>query len=266
MRLSVRTKLISGFIIVLMSTGIVGWRGIVGMRDINEELNEIKTEQFEPSRMIANANIALIAWNRATLNHVLAENIKKMDEYEGIMIEQKSFLIERLQQLSEIERLSKRGKELLRKLQRNLEQAEPIRDRVVTLSRKGQQEEASLFIRTHLRSIIDGMDKDMTEFLQLQERQLEAIMNTTDERYEESFRRISWIMGIALCASFLTTLFLSKTILKAVNEMVRGARSAIAGDLKQAKIIIKTKDEFEYLGARFNQMLDTIERGALPVC
>ena len=258
MRLSVRTKLINGFTLVLIVTGIVGWRGITGMRAINEELNKIKSEQFVPLRTIANANIALIEWKRAALNHVIAENIKKMDEYERIMIEQKNIMIERLQQLSEIERLSKEGKELVRKLQRTFQTAEPIRDRVVMLSRKGQQEEARLLIRTQLRSIIDGMDKDMTGFLQLQERQLDAIMNATDDRYEASFRRISWIIGITLFITLFIALFLSNTILKAVNEMVRGAKSAMAGDLKQAKIIIKSKDEFEYLGTAFNQMLDNI--------
>ena len=56
--LSVRTKLIFGFALILISTMIVGWRGIVGMRDINEDLNEIKTCQFMPSIMIADDNVA----------------------------------------------------------------------------------------------------------------------------------------------------------------------------------------------------------------
>ena len=56
--LSVRTKLIFGVAIILISTIIVGWRGIVGMKNINDALNEIRTCQFIPSTMIAEDNVA----------------------------------------------------------------------------------------------------------------------------------------------------------------------------------------------------------------
>ena len=260
MRLSVRNKLISGFTIVLMATGIVGWRGIVGMSDINEELNEIKAGQFMPAKMIANANIALNSLNRAVLNHVLSENIEKMEVYERNILEQKAFLFESLQQLSKSEHLSKRGKELLRKIESLFQQMEPILDHMVTLSRAGRQEEAQQFGRTELRPVIDRIDTIMTEFLQLQERQLDEAMNVTDARYEKGFRRISWIFVAALFLSFLIVLFLLNTILKSVNEMTRGAKLVGAGDFNQARVIIKSKDEFEYLGVVFNQMVDNLTR------
>jgi hypothetical protein len=70
--LSLRVKLFVSFSVVLILAGIMGWRGLVGMDDLNTAFNQLQDDQFTPARMIANANIALIAWNRATLNHVLA--------------------------------------------------------------------------------------------------------------------------------------------------------------------------------------------------
>ena len=258
MKLSIRTKLMIGFVLVLVAAAVIGWRGIVGMGDINENLNTIKTDQFAPARVVANANIALIAWNRATLNHVLAENEQKMDEYEQIMLEQKAIMIERLERLSEMENLSERGKELVRTLEREFEQAEPIRDRIVTLSREGQQEDARNVMRTELRPIVDSMDVDMTEFLLLQEGQLDEVMNATDERYQQGFTRILWIIGALLFISLFIALFLSNTIMKGVNELVRGARLAAGGDFKQAKVTVKSNDELQYLGDNFNEMLDSL--------
>ena len=109
MRLSIQTKLLVGMSVVLGAMAIVGWRGVVGMSDINHILNAINTDQFIPARTIANANIALLSWNRATLNHVLAENIPKMDEFEQIMSAQKSAIFERLDTLGEMETLSPGG-------------------------------------------------------------------------------------------------------------------------------------------------------------
>ena len=258
MRLSIRAKLMIGFVLILVAMAVIGWQGIVGMSDINKDLNAINTDQFVPARTIANANIALIAWNRAMLNHVLAESPEKMDEYEQIMLEQKAIVIELLERLSEMENLSERGKELVRTLKSQFEQAELIRDRVVTLSKEGKQEDARNVIRTELRAIVDSMGVNKTEFLLLQERQLDEIMDATDERYNQGLSRILWIIGIAIGISIFIILFLSHTIMKGINELVRGAKLATVGDFKQAKVTVTSKDEFGYLGDTFNEMLDSL--------
>ena len=54
MRLSIRTQLGVVAAIVLSAMSVLGWRGIVGMSDINEDLNAVKTNDFVPTRMIAN--------------------------------------------------------------------------------------------------------------------------------------------------------------------------------------------------------------------
>jgi signal transduction histidine kinase len=265
MRLSIRTKLMSVFIVILMAMGIVGWRGIVGMSDINEDLNEIKFYQFTPSRMIAEANIALLAWNRATLNHVLAENSQKMDEYEKIMLDQKGILIERLGALSQFRHLSNKGKELVRKTSEHLSEADPILDSVVRLSKAGKQEEGRYIIRTKLRPIIDRMDMEMTMFLQLQGKQLDEVLQATDDRYRQGFIRISWIIVTAIALSLLASFLVSRGFLKAVNLMVKGSKSAAAGDFEKAKVVITSKDEFEYLANVFNQMIDALRENIASI-
>lgn len=142
MKLSIRTKMMGFFILIILGTSIVGWRGIVGMSDINRDLNSIDTEQFIPARTIANANAALIAWNRAVLNHVIAENVQKMDEFERIMAEQNREINSRLQQLSTSKYRSERGKVVMQNLIDQFRRIDPIRDRIVKLSRDAKQDEA----------------------------------------------------------------------------------------------------------------------------
>jgi signal transduction histidine kinase len=253
--MSIKTKLLGSFILVFLLTVIVGWRGIAGMADINESHNHIKTNQFLPAQKIANANIALVAWNRATLNHVLAENIARMEQYELIMLEQRNALHARFSELSGIMGLSQSGRALIQELQRDFDQAEPIRDRVVQLSRGGNQEQARTLLQTDLRSLIDEMDEKMTRFLQLQEMQIETALIVTDERYRQGFVRIALFIMFALGISILVNVLLWKGLMKAVNELVRGAISAAGGDLEQAQLTITSKDEFKLVGDAFNNML-----------
>ena len=260
MRLSIRSKLIGGAALILIAMAIVGWRGIVGMRDINKDLNDIKACQFMPTLMIADTNNAIMAWNRATLNHVLADTVEKMDVYDRIMLEKKALLLERLGQLSNVEHLSKRGKELVHELLDEFSRAEPIRDRVVMLSRSGKQEEARRLIRKELRPIVDQIGAHKAEFIQMQKRQLDRVIKATDERYVKGFRRISWLVVISLLLSIFIAFSVNRDILKSLNEMVRGSKSAAGGDLSRARVTIQSKDEFGYLGGVFNDMLESLEK------
>jgi len=54
-RIPIRSKLIGGFIIILIAMTVAGWQGIVGMRDINAALNSINEDQFIPTQTIAEA-------------------------------------------------------------------------------------------------------------------------------------------------------------------------------------------------------------------
>ena len=263
--LSLRAALLISFGFVLVAAGVVGWRGISGMGDLNEALNAIYQEQFLPGRRIADANVALVAWNRATLNHVLAESTQKMDEYEGIMAGQRMAVVERLQQLSEMERVSKRGAVLRQELRHRFQQAAPVRDRVVELSRAGKQEEARQLIRTELRSIVDAMDRDMTLFLQLQEKQLEEAMKSTDERYNQAFWRILGIVGGTFVFLVLVGAVLSRKIITGMDALVRGMGEAVLQNFQQAKVNISSHDEWGYLGAGFNQMLERLEHNRLEL-
>ena len=264
-KISIRTKLLFSFLFILILIGIVGWRGIAGMRHINQELNSIHDNQFIPARLIANANIALIAWNRATLNHVLAENKEKMNEYEQIMLDQRIAIVARLNELSRMKSLSERGKDLVRGVQNDFQQADPIRDRVVALSKRGRQEEARQLIRVELRSIIDNLDKDMTEFLLLQEKQLEQAKKITDARYNQALMRILLIIGSTLILSFFIGFILSNAITKNINKLVQGLKALGAGDFKLAKVNIQSNDELGYLGDGHNQMVDKIEQNIIEI-
>ncbi|MCJ7569735.1 MAG: ATP-binding protein [Anaerolineales bacterium] len=259
MRLSIRARLMIGMSVVLGAMAIVGRQGVVGMNDINQVLHSVNTDQVIPARMIANTNIALLAWNRATLNHVLAENIQEMDEFEQIMSTEKAAMTERLEILSEIENLSPRGQEMVIHLQGDLVQAEPIRDQVVALSRSGDQEAARLLMRTELRPIIDHVNIEMTEFLLLQESQLAQAEETTDARLREGLVRIVWIMVVGIAISLLLSLLIARSITGPLNKLVKGAVIIGQGNLKH-RVDIKTRDEIGELTVAFNQMTEKRQR------
>ena len=257
---SIRIKIYTIIILLLSLTFIVCWRGIAGMNKMNNQIDSIVQDHFLHARVIANANIALISWNRAVLNHTLAENRTKMDEFEQIMLKQKKELILRFKDLSKMGNLTENEKTIIKNLIVFFHQADPIQDGVITLSKMGNQENAKRIIQTELRPIVDMMDQKMTRFLSFQEKQILKIQKSTDIRYEQSMKRILIITAIALIFSFMIVLLFSRSILKNINKLVQGMTSLEQGHFSQAKINILSNDELGYLGKGFNHMANQIEK------
>ncbi|MBD3175742.1 MAG: HAMP domain-containing protein [Armatimonadia bacterium] len=110
-----------------------------GMRSINAQMNSISANEFTPAMLASELNVELISWNRATLNHVLAESEEKMAEYESAISEQEALMEERLTALQSAN-LSARGTELLGQFAELWDQAQPVQATVVERSRAQVQD------------------------------------------------------------------------------------------------------------------------------
>ena len=255
MKFSIRAKLISSSGLLIIVMAIVGWRGIAGMQELNQTLDEMYTDQFFPARTVADANIALIAWNRAMVNHIVALNDEEMDQHREGIDRHKKILVTRLESLAAVESLSQKGRGLMQRINENLAQAEPLKNRILALSREHKVEEAKGILSAELRPIVDEMDVDMSAFLALQENQAADALAAADARYAQGLTRILWIVGIALVGSLVVAYVLASGISTSVNEIVRVAEQVAEGDLEVAVSADSRGDEIGDLARSFRQMV-----------
>jgi signal transduction histidine kinase len=256
--LNARLRIIGLFILGLMM--ILGWQGIVGMRDINKKLHSIYTNQYSHTKIVANTNIALTSWNRAVLNHILAEKRTKEEGYEQVILKEKNIIIKHIEVLSNMKNLSEREMAMVNKLQDRFEHADLLQERVVALSEEGKDREARALIRAELRPIIDEQDKNMTEFVLLQEKQFDEVIKIAGDQYNLNRRNILLIFGCSLGLTFFFIFNLTNYITKNISKLVRGLELMSEGKYKLAKVSIPTTDKFGYLALGFNQMIDKIEQ------
>lgn len=229
MTISLRFKLTISLILVRMTLADDARRGIVGMSDINDEPNAAIDEQFLPARTIANANISLLAWNRAEFNNVLSENPERLFLYDGIMAEQREASLNRVVGLAHQGHLSAKGNGLLAQLQRDFEAAVPVRDQVAELSRLGNQEEARQLMRTRMRAVID---EDISRFLRLQETLPEGVIAQTDNRFDQALRRIILVAAIAMFGGIAAGGHVFHSLSGPLRRLSRGVREFASGDLR----------------------------------
>lgn len=220
---------------------IVGWRGLAGMRDINRQLNTIEVEQFEPALRIANANLALLDWNRAILNFILAEASER-PAFRDVQDAQQQRMVTRVVQLEDLPHLSTEGRALVVDVRQHFTQAQQIQKQIVALTEAGSDTEAHDLLQHRLRPLIDRIDTRMTDFLRLQETQLEEIKRATDARYRQAMGHIGWLIGLALLAAGIAVWFVWRghRLLLRLNERLRQ-------EMVERQRIERFKDDFIYI-------------------
>lgn len=231
MRLSIKTRLVGGFVVILVAMVILGLSGIRIMGEINRELGATRGDQFVPSRMIATAHVALLAWSGAISDHLLAGNAEEAEELEHQIVNQKATVIMHLVALSELERLPQRGRELVSKLEDGFSEAQAVGAEVLELSRRGHKEKAQRLLHSELEHLVSQLETDMTEFLQLQERGLNARIMTNDERYQRGVMQILGIMLVTSMVLFVICFLLTRLISGSVGQLIRGAEEITRGNL-----------------------------------
>lgn len=255
MSASIRIKLTGILALQLVAILTVGWLGIAGMDEMNERIKSIYERQFVPSRIIAGANIDLIAWNRAIQNFLLAENTEKRTAYEKIINRHQDAVLRDLESLSERGRLSSQETGIVESVQKELQRAIPIRNDLLMLSREGRSAEAEELLHAELRPIVDAIDGHMAAFFGIQEGQLLEAQRVTEGRYRQDWTCIVLTIGSIFLVALVINLLMSHAIIRSIRQLLKGAKEFGRGNLEY-RVEVKSRDEIQELASALNSMAE----------
>ena len=250
---SIRTKFMGIVGLQMIAMVVVGWQGIAGMGEMKGRIKSIHEHQFVPSRIVAGANSELIAWSRAILNHLLAENEERMIEYEQIIERKEGAVFRNLESLSALGNLQDQERGVLEDIRNGFLRAIPIRNHLLTLSREGRKEEAQEGHRGDLRPILEAMDQHMSFFVGIQESQLLEAQSVVEDRYRRDLERILLTIGSVFSVSLLLSLLMSEAIIRSIRQLLKGAREFGRGNLDY-RVEVKSGDEIQELATALNSM------------
>src|SRR5262247_3949329 len=80
-RLSIRTKLVGSFAIMLLAVVIVGWQGVAGMVLMRQQLDAIINLQVTSAVKAGEATRLLETRTRLIVTHILSSDNEEMDAY-----------------------------------------------------------------------------------------------------------------------------------------------------------------------------------------
>jgi len=258
--LKVGTKLIAGFFVVSVITGIVGYVGIRNMGVMNQMADAMYAKELLGCSYIKEANIDLLYVARAEKNFLLAttpaERQKHMDSF-------KKFTDLYRTDLDKAKPLfyTEKGQELLKKLETANDEWLKIEQKVIELGsrdkfndRKASVELSFGEARTK-QNLIDDLLSDLSK---MKEENAKSKYDTTLKLYQSSLSlMIALVLGGMLLGLGLGFL-ISRMIAKALNKGVEVAKKLAQGDL--TAIIGETgRDETGQLLAAMQIMTDSIK-------
>jgi signal transduction histidine kinase len=250
-KLSIRTKLMAVLISSVVAMAIVGLQGVVGMREMDSMLNHVYANDFVPARLATDAESALTAWSRDTLNCRDTGNGVERKEYCEKALRQSKIVIESVQRLSKLHDLTGQEKDLILKIENNMGTAWGLWDRMAqgTDGAAGSLKDEN----GRLGLVVDGMTADLAQFVRFQDRQIFEAKERANSHYRHILLGIFILSCLVLFAAALINFLVSRTIARSLSELSRGAEEFGKGNLEY-HVDVSGRDELGRLASAFNRM------------
>ncbi len=260
--MKVGTRLIIGFLIVAIFSGIVGGIGIINMAKINKAADNMYQTQLLGTSSIKEANINLINIGRAVRNFLLAQTIPgintqtyidSIDRYRTDMAlnlenSRSKFTTEDAKrQLSEFAMASKEYFTML-------DNAIALAKEEKRLGVEPEDLKAASIVMIDGRVVTDTMDDLLTDLSVIKAEDALIASSATTELYSVSKWLMIIMITVALVTGMIIAILVTRGVTRPLETAVKVANQLADGDFT-AKIVVDSTDEVGLLLSAMQRMM-----------
>lgn len=256
-RLSIRTKLLGSFALLLLAVVIVGWQGIAGMMLMRQQLDEIIDLQVASAIQAGEASRLLETRTRLMVTHILSSDDEEMDTYMREIQKTGRQFQQVLQQLLAVEGRSAEAQQQIKALVDLDTQSAAVRAKLMDLSRSMKKNEAQTGYLIEVLPVIEQTTEKLREFVTLMNTQLQQAEEQESQMYHTKRALVFWAIGLSLLLSLTVAFLLTQGILGFVKEVLRVASRVAEGDLSQ-RVHLTSEDEMGEIGKSLNHAFERV--------
>lgn len=259
MKFNILTKLLAGFITVLLFTGIVGGVGIIMIERTDDSYTQMYHIDIMAAIQAEEASKGLLMIGRALQTAVIyIDEPDQVSEQLKVIEEKKAFVEDSLARLDSLIPLEHEDARVnLTALQRKLEVYTALLNPLLENIQAGDVEltktrlNNQLGIANEVLKIIEDLNRHL-----LQNAEIVANSNTTI--HETSRIILMGLMAAAIIIGLGTAFYLARSIAKAARHMATVAEGISRGELNQV-IAFKGNDELGEMAVAFKRMIDYLQ-------
>ena len=256
LNMKISKKLIAAFTLVAIISGIVGFIGIVNIRDIDNKDTILYEKMTVPISNMGNISTAFQMIVIGTRDIVDANTPQEIEEQAAKIAAYRNIIVNNVADF-ENRILNDEIKVIFDKLQAAREEYIPDLDKVIALAKENRDAEANELLKgnmvisaQHEQDAIDDLVKVMVREAK------ETADNNTITANAAVTTMICIVFGSMLLAVILG-IFISRIISNPVKKLMVGAEKIADGNL-DVEITINSKDEIGVLANAFKKMIDNI--------
>ncbi|MHB8170778.1 MAG: methyl-accepting chemotaxis protein [Thermincolia bacterium] len=253
MRITVGKKITSGFGILIIFIGIIGFLSLDKMASINQNAKEIYEKQVKGIDFIKQANVELIKRGRAEKNMMLADDPAEREKHAQAI---EKFAASFHKELEDFKStlVTVEAKAKVEEIDNAWKEFEPLQQNIITFTRQRKIEEAKVAAKEG-RKWVDAMEEDIAF---LSEQLAKGEYDNSEGIYNQNRNLMIAIISVCVILGISIAIYISRMIVKPVNAMAEMAAKIAGGDLKVDQVQVQTRDELRILGDSFNKMLTNL--------
>lgn len=248
-KMSVKTKLLSAFLLCVIMLNIIGFIGVSGMKNINSNSKAIFDYNFKSVKYLRVIKEDLLSIRIEMDSGILQGDYSKNPNALDNINKLDSEIANELQEYGKIEHaLDVQGEyEIILKL---LEEYKTYRTSALDLAKEGKFDEAQKVLPKATEKRIE-IDKKINELIEINQNNLIAKNDENRDTYKSKFIQIVFITLVGAIISLMIGAIISLSIAKKIKNMLLFAEALGEGDFTQSTSV-KGQDEFAKLSIALN--------------
>ncbi|MTI57257.1 MAG: methyl-accepting chemotaxis protein [Geosporobacter ferrireducens] len=256
LNLKTGTKIISGFLILSILIGLVGFIGITNMKVINEGMNVMYHDRLIPIQLLGEIQKNVMSIRMNLFHLLMYENKLSVSEVKKIINELKDETDELIKRYTSIA-LVEEEEQLLQQFTNHLTEYGYAQSKYVALVESNNMSGAAIAFE-NIKKTGDAVQQSLDHLINFNNQLGEEIKFRSDDLYKKSVVNMIAIIVGAVIIAVLFGSILSVIITKPLKRSLRFAEDFGNGDLTQ-QIRIDRRDEIGLLIAALDKSVTNIQ-------
>ncbi|MGM0500910.1 MAG: ATP-binding protein [Bacillota bacterium] len=251
--LNLKTKILVGYLlVVIILIGVASW-SIYNFMTLNDAINDIMVENYRSVIAAEGMMEALERQDSAELIFVFGQKEKALDIFQRNQMEFMKYL-SRAEDNITIDGEKEILDDINQKYQQYLERFYDLRD-------KYQQSEFDQLETHYLEKIMpqfEAVKKETRNLLQINQSHMKSAQEKANDNSSKAIYSTIAFSGVAVILAILSGLYISNLILKPIRELTETVKEIAGGDLEHV-IQVESEDEIGELAHEFNKMTQRVK-------
>jgi methyl-accepting chemotaxis protein len=251
MRLTIKLKLVIGFVALTLLTGVVALQGLTGMAAVNNAMESVLRGPALRAQMEEELHSDLLRLVRAEKNLILSNDPQEAERFDADIVREREVMVGRRDRLDAIG--SVEGRRLLALFSATLQQYFNLQDNIRDLVRRNAQGQARDLSAGQARQLVMEAGRRLDVIIELNHKLMLDAQTAAADRYDQSRKLLIGGFAVAVMIAAGTGLWISVGIARGLARTIALAHAVAEGDLTQT-VTARNNDEIKDLIDALNRM------------